>query len=168
MDIEIAQDARNYIVDRHIGDIDNGGWEILYRQMDAGYIDQYYRCCATLDEAIEALKDQAEKYDRWALNAEGLDAFDGFEVDPYAGDDDEFDCSDDQEDEAYHDWVSDRGMSIFNSGAASEEAMFMARQEASQIFPEAHQRACRPARLNRPVVKAEAPKPIDLPDGVPY
>ena len=103
MDFQIAQDAHNYIVDRAIASPDDSGWEILFRQMDAEYINQYYRFCSTLDEVIHALKAQAEMYDRWALDSDVFDAYGEPLVDPYADravEDDEDDWTDDQEHEA--------------------------------------------------------------------
>ena len=61
--------------------------------------------------------------------------------------------------EMYHDWVSDRAMSIFSSGATSEEAMFMARQEAAHLFPDEHREAMTPPHYKAQAAQAAKAQP---------
>jgi hypothetical protein len=131
MDTQTAIDARNYIADRRAGSPFDDNWIWMLNTRTVEFIEGHYAAAATLDQAIAM------------ISGDAYAGPDGETINWNSLDDDEM-AEDYDEMESYHEWVAERGSSIFTSGASSEDAMFLARQEAAYRFPDEHRKAMAP------------------------
>jgi hypothetical protein len=145
MNKEIAQEVRHSIIDRHSGSPLDENWTWMINTRTIEFIEQHYAAAETYNQAMNMVYGDAHfGEDADPVNWDAIDDAEDEEFDPM---------------EMYHDWVSDRAMSIFSSGATSEEAMFMARQEAAHLFPDEHREAMTPPHYKAQAAQAAKAQP---------